>query len=324
LASDISKTATAGLLADVLKTPSLSSLRQRIERGDSLPLETVARAAQPFLPAIIRRMFPERPIVVVTEDLRAQESYYQDLQTWISGSDPDSASSVASALAFYPAWEMLPHETKLPHPDVIGDRLETLVKLSQWAGQESSSEPPLVVTNVTALLQKTFPATALNQRIRVLQKGDRLDPLDFIEWLEEQGYDPEVQVNHRGEIALRGGIVDVFPSPAPGRCDWSFLATKLNPCGCLIPITQISREPLQSIAIPPGGELGILKRVTSAAVSPKPDDIPDRHSSTLATLLEYLPRENNCPPVRAGFARGARRQLRGARACRRRVLHPVE
>jgi transcription-repair coupling factor (superfamily II helicase) len=291
LASDISKTATAGLLADVLKTPSLSSLRQRIERGDSLHLETVARAAQPFLPAVIRRMFPERPIVVVTEDLRAQESYYQDLQTWISGSDPDNASSVASALAFYPAWEMLPHETKLPHPDVIGDRLETLVKLSQWASQESRSAPPLVVTNVTALLQKTFPATALNQRIRVLQKGDRLDPLDFIEWLEEQGYEPEVQVNHRGEIALRGGIVDVFPLTSAWPVRLEFFGNEIESLRLFDPITQISREPLQSIAIPPGGELGILKRVMSAAVSPKPDDIPDRHSSTLATLLEYLPRE---------------------------------
>jgi transcription-repair coupling factor (superfamily II helicase) len=286
LASDISKTTRTLHLVDLLKAPSLSALRQRLEQRGLLSLDHVARAAQPFLPAVLRQMFPQRPIIVVTDDLRAQEMFHQDLQTWTADSQTDGPSTDMAPL-FYPAWETLPHESKLPHPDVIGDRLETLVKLSQWTSQTEKSTAPMVVTTVTALLQKTFPAAALNARIRVLQKGDRLDPLDFIEWLEEQGYEPEVQVNHRGEIALRGGIVDVFPLTSAWPVRLEFFGDEIESLRLFDPITQISRETLQSIAIPPGGELGILKRLTSAtdtnSGSATVSDLPG-----LATFLEYL------------------------------------
>jgi len=254
-----------------------------------LSLDTVARAAQPFLAAVFRQMFPHRPVVVVTDDLRAQELFHQDLQTWTAGAETGTPRKQSGPL-FYPAWEMLPHESKLPHPDVIGDRLETLVKLSQWSAESATTTAPLVVTTVTALLQKTFPAVALNARIRVLQKGDRLDPLDFIEWLEEQGYEPEVQVNHRGEIALRGGIVDVFPLTSAWPVRLEFFGDEIESLRLFDPITQISRETLESISIPPGGELGILKRLTSA-VDSNPDMTASSASPSLATLLEHLPPE---------------------------------
>jgi transcription-repair coupling factor (superfamily II helicase) len=216
--------------------------------------------------------------------------FHQDLQTWTADSPTDELPAGAAPL-FYPAWETLPHEAKLPHPDVIGDRLETLVKLSQWSGQPERSVAPLVVTTVTALLQKTFPASALNARIRVLQKGDRLDPLDFIEWLEEQGYEPEVQVNHRGEIALRGGIVDVFPLTSAWPVRLEFFGDEIESLRLFDPITQISRETLQTIAIPPGGELGILKRLTSATEA-KSDATTVSDLPGLATFPEYLPAQS--------------------------------
>ena len=65
---------------------------------------------------------------------------------------------------FYPAWEILPHESKLPHADVISERLETLVAL----GQPSA---PLIVANVVALLQRTFAPAALLNGTKTLKRG---------------------------------------------------------------------------------------------------------------------------------------------------------
>ena len=81
---------------------------------------------------------------------------------------------------------------------------------------------PFVVTSVTALLQRTFAADDLKQRTRALQRGDRADPLDLVEWLGAQGYEPEAQVTQKGAIALRGGILDVYPltSPWPVRLEF--------------------------------------------------------------------------------------------------------
>ena len=52
----------------------------------------------------------------------------QDLETWLPAAGP--APTAARPLLFYPAWEILPHEGKLPHADVISERLQTLVALS--------------------------------------------------------------------------------------------------------------------------------------------------------------------------------------------------
>jgi len=168
--------------------PAAQALRERVEKGESLSLHEVSPAAQPFLAALLAFLFPSRPIVVVTESLKTQEVFQQDLQTWtsqLSGGKPP---------LFYPAWEILPHEARLPHLDVISERLETLVALTEKPAPQGS----LVVTNVTALLGGTLPPAELERRTRRLRKGARTEPLDLIEWLEQQGYEPEAQVAQQG------------------------------------------------------------------------------------------------------------------------------
>ena len=70
----------------------------------------------------------------------------------------------------------------------------------------------------------------IEQRTREVNRGDRIDPLDLVEWLEEQGYEPEAQVTQKGELALRGGILDLFPLTSPWPVRLEFLGTKSNLC----------------------------------------------------------------------------------------------
>ena len=189
----------------------------------------ISPSAQPFFAALLLQLFPRRPVVVVTDILKTQESFQQDLETWLAkeskvqspkskaGESPSSIFNPPSPAAperseggsplFYPAWEILPHEGKLPHADVISDRLQTLVAL---AGESKVQGPKskVIVTSVAALLQKTFAPGEIQNRTRTLERGGKTAPLDLIEWLEAQGYEPEAQVSQKGEIALRGGIVE--------------------------------------------------------------------------------------------------------------------
>ncbi|HXA45895.1 MAG TPA: transcription-repair coupling factor, partial [Candidatus Angelobacter sp.] len=208
--------ATGKLLADVSQTPAGRTLARRLEPGGVLPCPGVSLAARPFFAALLQYQFPNRTIVVVTENLKTQESFQQDLETWL-GVSP----------FFFPAWETLPHEDKLPHADVISERLETLVALSSASASGPQISRPLV-TNVTALLQKTFPPGDIRQRNRPLKRGDKIAPLDLIEFLEEQGYEPEAQVTQKGEIALRGGIVDIFPPTSPWPVRLEFFGDELE------------------------------------------------------------------------------------------------
>jgi transcription-repair coupling factor (superfamily II helicase) len=261
--------AASNLFAEIEEAPAVQSMAQRLENGGALSFLGIASPAWPFFAAILRKKFPQRPIVVVTENLKVQECFQQDLETWMS-IDPKAKSP----LLFFPEWEIFPHEGKLPHSDVISDRLQTLVTLSKPA---QSKAAPIVVTSVAALLQKTFAPDDLKKRARHLQRGDKMAPLDLIEWLEEQGYEPEAQVSQKGEIALRGGIVDIFPAAAPWPVRLEFFGDDLESLREFDPLTQISRGEISAVTIPPAGELGILKH--SAGSKP------------LSILPDYLPPE---------------------------------
>jgi transcription-repair coupling factor (superfamily II helicase) len=247
-----------------------------MEHGGVFSCAGVSEVARPFFVALLAQLFPGRPIVVVTDVLKTQESFQQDLETW-AGLQSAAQSRESFQPLFYPEWEVLPHENKLPHSDNITDRLQTLVTL---AGLSEASNPrsPVVVSSVTALLQKTFTPAALRDRMRALARGERIDPLDLVEWLEQQGYEPEAQVTQKGELALRGGILDVFPMTSPWPVRLEFFGDELESLRYFDPQTQMSREEITAITLPPAGELGVLKSEGERT-----------GQEPLGTLLDFLP-----------------------------------
>ena len=330
------------------QAPAAQALLRRVESGGAFTCGGVTGPAHAFLAAWLRRELPHRPIVLVTENLKAQEVLHQDLETWLGGeghgskfkvqnsksadTPPQTPDARPHSLLFFPAWETLPHEDKLPHADVISERLETLVELMRSAecgvrnedarpvDADSAFRTPrsaLVTTSVTALLQRTFPPAMLAQRMRTLRRGDRVDPLDLIEWLEDNGYDSEAQVSAKGDIALRGGIVDVFPLTSPWPVRLEFFGDELESLRTFDPVTQISRDggEMGEIVLPPAGELGVLKREVGKGVisnqcsvfsnqssrqqasgdfvarEGRPETPNSKLQTPLATLLDYLPDE---------------------------------
>ena len=275
----------------------MQPLRQRVEQGGALSLAGVAAAAQPLIAALLQRWFPHRPILIVTEALRAQEQFQQDLETWLGVEDQRAKKETSNAqrstlntqlrALFFPDWEILPHEDKLPHLDVISDRLKTLMALadgratflspstsSKTGDKQGDKNVALpIITNVVALTQRTFAPEDLLRRMKALQRGDQSDPLDLVEWLEEQGYEPEVQVSEPGQIALRGGIIDVYPPSSPWPVRLEFFGDELESLRFFDPASQTSREEIESVALAPAGEFGLLKRAANKVPS--------------ATLLDY-------------------------------------
>jgi len=248
---------------------------RRVEEGGAVRLHGVAAPAQPFLAIALHNHLRRFPVVIVTDTLKTQESVEQDVETWLRAAEPANATNLRQRPLFYPSWEILPHEAKLPQADVISDRLETLVRLSR--PQPPNAHPPLIITSVVALMQKTFAKETLDARTRTLRRGDRCEPLDLIEWLEDQAYEPEAQVTQKGEIALRGGILDVFPLTSPWPVRLEFFGDELESLRYFDPQTQMSREEIESITLAPGGELGLLRQIGDNGAPP-------------ASLLTYLPR----------------------------------
>ena len=146
-----------------------------------------------------------QPLIVAVPTTGEAERLVNDLATFLGPDEVD----------LFPAWETLPFERVSPGVETMGRRLRTL-----WHLRDPQRAPRVVVSPVRALVQRLGPHVADVEPI-VIGAGDVLDPAELVERLVAVGYRREFQVEHRGELAVRGSIVDVYPSTAdaPVRID---------------------------------------------------------------------------------------------------------
>ncbi|HTT86088.1 MAG TPA: transcription-repair coupling factor, partial [Acidimicrobiales bacterium] len=171
----------------------------------------VPEAATAFVVAGLARLSERRPLLVVTPTVRDAERMAHDLEAFLG----------PGAVAPFPAWDTLPFERVSPELSTMGQRLRLLWQLGVTGDGWGGGEPPdVVVAPVRALLQRLAPADAAATPVTVA-RGRRVALDELVASLVARGYRREYQVEHRGEVAVRGGIVDVFPSTSdlPVRVD---------------------------------------------------------------------------------------------------------
>ncbi len=142
--------------------------------------------------------------------------------------DDGRMARTAAALAFFhpsveaialPAWDCLPYDRVSPNAEIMSRRIDALTRLVE---KPPSGQSRIVLTTVNAAIQRVPPRHAFRDRVLRLGRGGRI-PLDrLIGFLGKNGYSRTDTVREAGEFAVRGGIVDLFPSgaPAPVRLDF--------------------------------------------------------------------------------------------------------
>ena len=156
--------------------------------------EHVAEAAQPFVAALVGRRAAEagRRAWLVCANVRAQELLHGELRNWLPDARllPDSeAAAVEGAIA---------------DPEVAAERLSVLERLRDEQGTAT------VVVHVRTFDQSVPDQESLESVTRTLKVGERLDREEFTGALIEHGYTPSPTVAERGQVAVRGGILDFF------------------------------------------------------------------------------------------------------------------
>ncbi|WP_029149238.1 transcription-repair coupling factor [Microbacterium indicum] len=107
----------------------------------------------------------------------------------------------------FPAWETLPHERLSPSAETIGRRLSALRALTMWEGPD-----PLIITaSIRAAIQQIAPGLGDADPVVLAVGGRDLWLEEVTERLVELAYHRVDMVSRRGEFAVRGGILDVFP-----------------------------------------------------------------------------------------------------------------
>src|ERR1700677_4824591 len=171
----------------------------------------IADAAQGFAVAAIAAHGARRPVVVVVPNGASAERLAHEIGAWMGPAE----------VAVFPAWETLPFERVSPAVETMGRRLELMWRLRRLRdGESDAGVPSVIVSTVRALLQRLGPHVEDNEPVQVA-RGAQVDLDELVAKLVAFGYRREYQVEHRGELAVRGSIVDVFPSTtmSPLRID---------------------------------------------------------------------------------------------------------
>lgn len=182
-----------GLLDTLINDPALGRTLDDVQLPGvtALDLSTVST----FFPVTAAAIATQgRTVLAVTSTYREAEQLTAELASWLG----------EEQVCYYPAWETLPHERLSPRADTVGRRLEVLRRLS------SDQSPKAVVAPVRSLLQPQVKGLA-GMRPVTVKVGETYEVEKLLEDLVAAAYSRVDLVERRGEFAVRGGLVDVFP-----------------------------------------------------------------------------------------------------------------
>jgi transcription-repair coupling factor (superfamily II helicase) len=188
------------LLDPASPDPAIAATVETARTGVPTDLDVTAPGgARPFVLAAIAER-AGRPVLAVTATEREADDLVTALHDLMA---PD-------AVAGFPAWETLPHERLSPRSDTVGRRLAVLRRLAHPGDDPERAPLRIVVTPVRSLLQPMVAGLGDLQPVAV-RAGDEIDLDDLLARLVDAAYVRVDLVEKRGDFAVRGGIVDVFP-----------------------------------------------------------------------------------------------------------------
>lgn len=234
--------------------PGFADALGRLEKGGSLTAPVGAWS--PGVAALVDRLGPQGVAVVVCATGRESDAIRDELRTLVP---------VGTSVLDFPAWETLPHERLSPHAETVARRMSALRAL-RAASTGSTTGRLVVVAPIRALVQKVNPACVQITPWEAT-KGDATRSMDeWVAYLVKSAYVRVDLVTRRGEFAVRGGIVDVFPplEDHPVRLD--FFGSEIEQLSYFTVADQRSLPDVPgSVSLPPVREMLLDDEVRSRA-----------------------------------------------------------
>ncbi|MFE6971597.1 transcription-repair coupling factor [Isoptericola sp. NPDC057653] len=189
-----------GIVPALLADPGAAAALEHVRARGFADVVGPVGVRAPLLAAAAER----RPLVVVTATGREADELAASVRAYL----PDER---ADEVAVLPAWETLPHERLSPRADTVAKRLAVFRRLAHPAPETGPTGPiRLLVMPARALLQPVVEGLGELEPVE-LHTGTTADLTDVSDRLVGAAYSRVDMVERRGEFAVRGGILDVFP-----------------------------------------------------------------------------------------------------------------
>jgi transcription-repair coupling factor (superfamily II helicase) len=246
----------AGLLTATLADPALALTRDLAAGGGAEATLTAPPALRPFVAAAAAAATDHggagRPVLAVTATTREADELASALKDLLP----------PQRVAVYPAWETLPHERLSPRSDTVGRRLAVLRRLAH------PGDDPLtvLVAPVRSILQPQLKGLGDLEPVQV-RAGDTIDLDQLARRLADLAYARVDLVTKRGEFAVRGGILDVFPPTAEHALRLEMWGDEVEEIRAFSVADQRTLQPAAALDAPPCRELLLTPQVRQRAAA---------------------------------------------------------
>ena len=228
------------------------------------PIKARAEAGEAFVVAGLA-VGLDVPILAVAPGPHEAEALAADLDAFLPG-----------AVALLPAWEALPYEGISPAPEAAARRAAAIRDLRAARG------PFVLVAPVLAAMQGLIPTLGTMPALELVAGRD-LAPDDLAERLVDLGYLRTDLVEHRGEFAVRGGVLDVFPGVARRPIRLEYWGDEVSSVREFSPSTQLSTTRVGAVHVGPVREL-----IPDDAVRERAAAAARRQTDRFADLLQRI------------------------------------
>ncbi|MBI3236391.1 MAG: hypothetical protein HYZ48_01585, partial [Chlamydiales bacterium] len=242
---------TALILEKLLLCKSLEDFTDFSKKERSILVEQLWKGAKAALLTLLLHA-TDRKILLISSG--TEDNLFQDCQTLLK-----------EQVLEFPSWETLPQEEITPSSDIIGKRLDTLTTLIHTKGAA------LLMAPLQACLQKLPSAETLKPLSLHWKTQAKIPFSSLSSLLSEMGYRKSSIVIDKGEYAIRGGILDLFPISSFNPYRIEFFEDTIEEIRSFDPISQKSIGKVKEFSLPPASEEDLLRK-----------------GKTLSTLFDFL------------------------------------
>ncbi|RED29762.1 transcription-repair coupling factor [Paenibacillus sp. VMFN-D1] len=220
------------------KDPDLKSITAGLSAGmkEQLVSGLSGSARQVMLSALFEEI--KRPMLVVTHNMFSAQKIAEDLQEALS---PDR-------VLLYPANELVAAESAVSSPETLAQRIDVLMKCAQgFSG---------IVVAPFSGVRRFLPAPEVMAKAQiVIQDGGTLDAQAFLAQMIEMGYERVERVEGKGEMSVRGGIIDFYPMTSLLAYRVELFDDEIDSIRTFDPSDQRSIDKVKEVTITPCKEI---------------------------------------------------------------------
>jgi transcription-repair coupling factor (superfamily II helicase) len=232
---------------------SLDDVAERVaERRRAVRITGLRGAARGVMGAHLVRAHGDRPVLFITPTAKAADAFAADLRAALG--EPEEDGRVRE----FPRHDTQPYERFSPQPFLVAKRMDVLYRwlASPFPTAGVAPEPaPVVVAPWTALAVRVPTRESVRARSVHLEVGQTIDRDALVAVLVAGGYARMPLVEDRGELAVRGGILDLFPPQRPRPVRVELLGDEVESIREFDAASQRSQEILGYVVAPPPREL---------------------------------------------------------------------